>query len=195
MSVAERMCIVTRAVKPPEELVRFVLSPTDDVTPDLKRKLPGRGVWVSASRAHIELAAQKGHFSRGFKHPANCGKDLPNMVGRLLYKEATSLISLCNRAGLVISGFEKVKAQLAKGPVAAVLVASDAGEDGKNKVALKARGSGEDVKMVTIFDREDLSLALGRTNVVHAAVRKGDLADRLVRAAERYDSYNGQSAG
>lgn len=191
MSMAERMCIVTRAVKPPEELVRFVLSPSDDVTPDLKRKLPGRGVWVSASRECVELAASKGHFARGFKHQASCGGDLPGLVGRLLYKEATSLISLCNRAGLITAGFEKVSAQLAKGSIAAVLIASDAGEDGKNKVALKARGSGSRVKLLTIFDREDLSLALGRTNVVHAAVRKGDLSDHLVRAAERYDSYNG----
>ncbi|MCP5080095.1 MAG: RNA-binding protein [Alphaproteobacteria bacterium] len=191
MAMAERMCIVTRAVKPPEELVRFVLSPSDDVTPDLKRKLPGRGVWVSASKECIEVAARKGHFARGFKHQASCGDDLPDLVGRLLYKEATSLISLCNRAGLVTAGFEKVRAQLAKGSVVAVLIASDAGEDGKNKVSLKARGSGGQVKLLTIFDREDLSLALGRTNVVHAAVRKGDLTDHLVRAAERYDSYNG----
>ena len=189
--MAERMCIVTRAVKPPEELVRFVLSPSDDVTPDLKRKLPGRGVWVSASKECIEVAARKGHFARGFKHQASCGDDLPDLVGRLLYKEATSLISLCNRAGLVTAGFEKVRAQLSKGSVAAVLIASDAAEDGKNKVSFKARGSGGQVKLLTIFDREDLSLALGRTNVVHAAVRKGDLTDHLVRAAERYDSYNG----
>ena len=101
------------------------------------------------------------------------------------------MISLCNRAGLVTSGFEKVSAQLAKGSVAAVLIASDAAEDGKNKIALKARAAGAEPKILTIFTREDLSLALGRTNVVHAAVRKGDLADHLVRAAERYDCYNG----
>ncbi len=189
--MAERMCIVTRAVKAPEELVRFVLSPSDDVTPDLKRKLPGRGVWVSASKDCVEVAARKGHFARGFKAQAKCDADLPDMVGRLLYREAVNLISLCNRAGLVTSGFEKVRALLAKTPVTALLVASDAGEDGKNKVALKARGVGGEAKMLTIFDREDLSLALGRTNVVHAAVREGDLADRLVRAAERFDSYNG----
>ena len=189
--MAERMCIVTRAVKPPEELVRFVLSPSDDVTPDLKRKLPGRGVWVSASRSCIDLAARKGHFARGFKHQANCDEDLPDLVSRLLYKEATSLISLCNRAGLITNGFEKVSAHLAKGSVAAVLIASDAAEDGKNKIALKARAAGGEPKILTIFNREDLSLALGRTNVVHAAVRKGDLADQLVRAAERYDCYNG----
>ncbi|MEM8688010.1 MAG: RNA-binding protein [Pseudomonadota bacterium] len=191
MAMAERMCIVTRAVKPPEELVRFVLSPSDDVTPDLKRKLPGRGVWVSASRDIIDVAARKGHFARGFKHQAKCADDLPEMVSRLLYKEAISLISLCNRAGLVTHGFEKVSATLAKGQVAAVLVASDAADDGKNKIALKARGAGRGVKLLTIFPRDDLSLALGRTNVVHAAVHKGDLADHLVRAAERYDSYNG----
>ena len=44
----ERTCIVTRAVKPVAELIRFVLGPDDQVVPDLKHKLPGRGVWVTA---------------------------------------------------------------------------------------------------------------------------------------------------
>ena len=46
---SQRTCIVTRAKLPPDELLRFVLAPDGQVVPDLKRKLPGRGVWVQAT--------------------------------------------------------------------------------------------------------------------------------------------------
>lgn len=112
--MVERMCIVTRAVKPPEELVRFVLSPDEHVTPDLKRKLPGRGVWVTSDRTLIEQATLKGGFARGFRQKVQCDSSLPDLVRRLLHKEALDLISLCNRAGLIVTGYEKVAAALQK---------------------------------------------------------------------------------
>ena len=45
--LTERMCIVTRAVHDEDGLIRFVRSPDGYAVPDLQRKLPGRGVWVS----------------------------------------------------------------------------------------------------------------------------------------------------
>ena len=43
----ERTCVVTRAVKPGAEMIRFVAGPDGTIVPDLERKLPGRGVWVT----------------------------------------------------------------------------------------------------------------------------------------------------
>ncbi len=193
--MAERMCIVTRAVRPPEELVRFVLSPDEEVTPDLKRKLPGRGVWVTACRSDVEQAARKGLFARGFKQKAVCSPDMPDLVDRLLRKEALNLVSLCKRAGLVTTGFENVGAALVKSSVAAILSACDAADDGRQKIASKARVQKTTPEFISFLNRDELSLALGQANVVHAAVRSGDLADHLVRAAKRYSSYNGSSDG
>ena len=56
----------TRAVKPVDELIRFVVGP-DGVVPDLKRKLPGRGLWITAERAALKDAVTRNVFARGFK--------------------------------------------------------------------------------------------------------------------------------
>ena len=63
----ERTCVVTRAVKPVDELIRFVIAPDGAVVPDLKRRLPGRGVWVTATRAAVDEAVKRKAFARGFK--------------------------------------------------------------------------------------------------------------------------------
>ncbi|MCF6199646.1 MAG: DUF448 domain-containing protein, partial [Hyphomicrobiaceae bacterium] len=49
-----------------DQLIRFVLSPEQIVTPDLRCKLPGRGLWLSANRESLELAVNKNLFARGF---------------------------------------------------------------------------------------------------------------------------------
>ena len=49
----ERLCALTRAVKPVDELIRFVVGP-DGVVPDLKRKLPGRGLWITARESRAQ---------------------------------------------------------------------------------------------------------------------------------------------
>ena len=62
-----RMCALTRQVRPIDELIRFVVAPSGAVAPDLKRKLPGRGLWISASRTALKDALKRGTFSKGFK--------------------------------------------------------------------------------------------------------------------------------
>ena len=43
----ERYCALTRTLKPVDDMIRFVVGPGDEAVPDIKRKLPGRGVWVT----------------------------------------------------------------------------------------------------------------------------------------------------
>ena len=52
----ERMCIVTRERRAPEDLIRFVAGPDGSVVPDIRAKLPGRGVWVTARTEIVEAA-------------------------------------------------------------------------------------------------------------------------------------------
>ena len=66
-SATMRMCAVSRAVRPIDELIRFVASPQGDIVPDLKRKLPGRGMWVTASRQVVAEAIRRHQFSKAFK--------------------------------------------------------------------------------------------------------------------------------
>lgn len=65
----ERQCAVTREVQPVSALIRFVLDPQGEVVPDLKRVLPGRGVWITATKEVVAVAEKdrKKVFGRGFK--------------------------------------------------------------------------------------------------------------------------------
>ncbi|MGA9608709.1 MAG: DUF448 domain-containing protein, partial [Rouxiella badensis] len=58
-SATTRMCAVSRDVRPIDELIRFVVAPSGEVVADLKRKLPGRGLWISASRNMVAEAVRR----------------------------------------------------------------------------------------------------------------------------------------
>ena len=58
-----------------------------------------------------------------------------------------------------------------------LLQARDASEDGRSRLSEIARAV--EVKEVGIFDREELSMALGRDNVVHALLLKGGVLDQI----------------
>jgi uncharacterized protein len=66
----ERTCIVTRRARPVGELIRFVVAPDGTLVPDLRRKLPGRGVWVTASSAIVAEAERKRLFQKQFEGPS-----------------------------------------------------------------------------------------------------------------------------
>src|SRR3954469_8675420 len=85
-SATMRMCAVRRAVRPIGELIRFVVSPQGEVVPDLKRKLPGRGLWVTASRQTVAEAVRRNHFSRGFRRDVRAAPTLPLETENLLVR-------------------------------------------------------------------------------------------------------------
>src|SRR5687767_6184725 len=83
----ERFCAVTRTVKPVDDMIRFVLGP-DGVVPDLKRKLPGRGIWVTATKSAVTDAVARKVFARGFKRDVRVPPELPELTERLLRRAA-----------------------------------------------------------------------------------------------------------
>jgi predicted RNA-binding protein YlxR (DUF448 family) len=111
---AERLCAVTRAVKPVDELIRFVVGP-DGVVPDLKRKLPGRGLWVTAERATLKDAVARNVFGRGFKREVRVAPELVDQTERLLVRSALDALAIAGKSGLVAAGFAKTEAAI--GPV------------------------------------------------------------------------------
>lgn len=174
---AERTCIVNRTAGSPEGLIRFVVDPAGTIVPDLKAVLPGRGAWVTATRAAVSEAVRRKLFARAFKREVAVPADLADRIDHLLETQALSALSLANKAGAVITGFSKVEAAASTKEIAALVHASDAGEDGVRKQAQAVRrrlGEDEDqVARVTLFSSLQLDLALGRMNVVHAALLAG----------------------
>lgn len=198
----ERLCIVTRAVKPTAELIRFVVGPDGAVVPDLKRKLPGRGVWVTATRAQVTTAAERKVFGRSFKREVRVPPDLADLVERLLERSALDALAIAHKAGRVASGFSKVEAALAAAPVVALLHASDAAADGVRKLAAAVTRRFGDAESqpaeVKLFTSAQLDLALGRANVVHAAVLAGPASDGFLarcRSLDRFRCENGSVRG
>jgi predicted RNA-binding protein YlxR (DUF448 family) len=179
---AERTCIVTRRVLPVARLIRFVVAPDGTVVPDIRRRLPGRGVWVTADAAHVRMAEKKHLFARAFEGEVSAGPDLAGAVDRLLLAAATGALSLARKAGVVVGGFGKVEAALGRDDVAGLIHAAEAGEDGVAKLAAAARrrfGEGKP-PVIRCFTGEDLDLAFGRTNVIHAALLAGPASDNLL---------------
>ncbi|MFV0281363.1 MAG: RNA-binding protein [Rhodoblastus sp.] len=186
-----RTCIVTRRERSPDDMIRFVLAPDGTVTPDLKRRLPGRGVWTTASAEIVAQAVKRRAFDRGFKGKAAAPDDLPGLVGRLLEADCLQSLSLANKAGLVTTGFAKVEAAIAAGETIAVLHAVDGGQDGKRKIgqALRRNFAGSAPPEVECLSSGQLDLALGRTNVIHAALRAGPASVALLTRLKRLQAY------
>ena len=188
---AVRRCAVTRARRPRDELIRFVLGPDGTVVPDLKEKLPGRGVWLTAAQDTVSSAVKRKVFSRAFKSEAKVPEDLAGQVERLLTETALSALALANKAGEAAFGYAKVEEAIAGGRVLALIHAEEAAEDGCRKLDGKAFGvsGGRRIPAIRAFGADELSLATGRTNVIHAALIQGGAAQRVLAAASRLERY------
>ena len=185
-AATERLCIATRQVSPVGALIRFVIGPDGAVVPDLKRRLPGRGVWVTGRRRFVAEAVRRRLFGRGFKAEVRVSLELPHEVEQHLEQSALNALSIAHKAGLVVQGFAKVEAAIASAPLAALVRARDAGEEGSRKLtaafsradaAAEGRTEG---KIVEAFTSAQLDLALGRLNVVHAALLAGRASEAFL---------------
>ncbi|MEH2505187.1 MULTISPECIES: RNA-binding protein [unclassified Bradyrhizobium] len=178
-SATMRMCAVSREVRPVDELIRFVVAPSGEVIPDLKRKLPGRGLWVSASRRTVAEAVRRHQFTRGFKRDVRVAATLPADTEALLERSCTEALAMAAKAGQVISGFAKVEGLLEQGRAEVLVHASDGAADGIRKLdaiaGQRGRNTGEsrDLPIVSALTSAQLDLALGRSNVIHAALLAG----------------------
>lgn len=188
----ERICVVTRRKGAPGEMIRFVVAPDGAVVADVRRKLPGRGVWVTADAAAVADAVRKQAFSRGFKRKVAASPSLVEEVDRLLAEDCLQFLALANKAGQAVAGFGKVAEMIGGAGVGALIHAGEAGEDGIRKLAqcLRRRYGGDNVRpTMQLFGSEQLDLAFGRSNVVHAALAEGPTAAAFVERCRRLASY------
>ncbi len=189
----ERRCIVTGDHLPEARLYRFVASPEGKVVPDVEAKLPGRGFWVRAERKTIAQACAKGFFSRAAKTQLAAGSDLPELAEKRLVERMLALIGLARRSGELILGFDQVEQALRGGgkqvqPPGLIVEAADASSDGTRKLRGAALARIFPF-VIGAFTSVELSLALGRPNVVHAALKSGRLAERLIFEAGRLEGF------
>jgi predicted RNA-binding protein YlxR (DUF448 family) len=189
----ERCCALTRAVMPVEALVRFVVTPAGEVVPDIKRKLPGRGLWISGTRTAVSEAVKRNVFARGFKRSVRAAPDLAGSVERLMERAALDALAIAGKAGLVVTGFAKVEAALRQGDVVALIHAADGAGDGRRKLnaALRHKTAEKprEIAVIDLFSGAQLDLALNRTNVVHAALFDGPGAATFLARMARLQRF------
>jgi len=207
-SATMRMCAVSRKVRPVDELIRFVVAPSGEVVADIKRKLPGRGLWISASRQAVAEAVRRNHFSRGFKRDVRVPQTLATDTEALLARSTVEALAIAAKADQVISGFSKVEAALqtrqVRGAIRALIHAADGAEDGIRKLDAVLRqntgnkGVSTDMPVITILTSAELDLALGRSNVIHAALLAGPASRTFLSRSQtlvRYRAADDETAG
>jgi uncharacterized protein len=185
----ERRDIVSGVVMDEKRLIRFAAGPDGVVTPDLARKLPGRGLWVESTRDSVSVAAAKGLFSRAAKAKLTAPRDLADVVEAGLRRRLLEGLGLARRAGLLVSGFDSVFAAVAAGKARWLIEAADGAQDGRRKLLAKARHAERPPGLVGLFTSEQLGLALGGENVIHLALLAGPGATRWTLDVERLAGF------
>lgn len=191
-SATARMCVVTRRVRPIDELIRFVVAPSGEAIPDLKRKLPGRGLWVSASHKAVAEAAKRNLFARGFKKNVAAPATLADDTARLMVRGVIEALAIAAKAGQVVSGFTRVEDALRQRQATALIHASDGAADGIRKLDGMVRRDAADTAgspVVTVLTSDELDLALGRSNVIHAALLAGPAGKTFLSRSQTLVRY------
>jgi uncharacterized protein len=190
-SERERLCAATRTVRPISELIRFVIGPDGEPVPDLKRKLPGRGIWVTATNDALGEAIKRRAFSRGFKREIRLPPDLVARTEHLLVRAVVDALAIAGKAGLVAAGFGKTAAALEQEEVAALLHAVEAAPDGIRKLdaLLRRRSSAGVPAVVGFLTSAQLDLALNRPNVIHAALLAGPASETVLARCRRLERF------
>jgi predicted RNA-binding protein YlxR (DUF448 family) len=203
--MTERKCILSGDRADPETLIRLAVGPEGQVLPDIRAKAPGRGAWVGVSRAELEQAVVKGKLKGALARAFKTGdlqitENLPALIEDGLRKALMDRLGLEAKASMLLTGSEKIDVACRKGIVALLLHASDAAADGNRKLDQAYRvgreAEGTDLSGIVLpVDRQALSMAMGRDNVVHIAVTDSRAASRLRAALGRLESYLGCVTG
>jgi uncharacterized protein len=184
-----RLCAATRTVHPVSELIRFVVGPNGEAVADVKSKLPGRGIWVTATRDALNEAIKRKAFARGFKRDVHTPPDLIERTERLLERAVLDALAIANKAGLVAAGFGKTKGALENGVAVAILHAAEASADGIRKLDAAGRQTGGPAVAIRFLTSAQLDLALNRPNVVHAALLAGPASETFLARCRRLERF------
>ena len=203
--VPERTCILSRRTAPKDALIRLALSPDGEVAPDVRARAAGRGAWIGVARGELNDANAKGKLkgalARAFKSgEVSVPADLGSRIAAALRQAALDRLGMEARAGNLIHGSERVEAAARAGKVRLLVHAADAGEDGRKRLdqahRVGARASGGDPQSVIFPEgRSILSIALGRENVVHAALIEPAAAARVLHALARWREFIAPDGG
>jgi uncharacterized protein len=195
-----RLCIVTRQSGSVDgDLIRFVAAPDGTVVPDLKRKLPGRGCWVTAERSILEKAVAKNLFARALKTKVVVPDGLADQLDRLLAADLAGMMNMARKAGSFFSGFVKVDGMVRSGEAIAVFHSADAADDGVRKVGQARKAfhllaeTDEQIPAFRPFSAEEMVNLMGENGFIHACALAGKAGEGVVKRARMLERYRSAS--
>ncbi|ALE03396.1 RNA-binding protein [Bartonella ancashensis] len=188
-----RTCIVTRKSTSAAALIRFVVDPDNQIVPDLKANLPGRGVWISGQHTIVEEAIKRKIFDKSFKMNVKVPSNLSNIVDELLLKSALHSLSMARKAGAIVTGITKVNTAIRSGQAILILHAKEAKEDGKRKIsqaiyALQQQ-TNQNIKAISLFTNDEMGMAFGANLVIHAALLNVRAAEGFIKTIYKLIAY------
>lgn len=192
-----RTCCVTRESLPKADLIRFALGPNGEILPDIAGKAGGRGVWVAANRQVLAQAVAKNAFARALKAQVNVPDNLVEITQAHLEKRLLGALGLAMKGGHLVTGYAKVRSAIEKGKIDALIAASDGSMDGRKKMTqlLRALELEDEVPQIDLLNAEQLSLALGGKNVIHAALVGGAATKSALDRYHQLDRFMAENNG
>lgn len=208
-AAAERRCILTGETAPRRGLIRLALAPDGGIIADVGGRLPGRGAWINADRALFDSVAARGRLRGALARALrtqqfHLADDLGLRIEQALARRLLDRLGLENRAGNLVMGAGRVREALARTALAGrsgrrvhlLLHAADARPDGADRLDGMARAVAETIDTAIAhqrlpFDRDALSAALGRDNVVHVAAMDDGAAARIAADLARWQGMAG----
>lgn len=192
-----RTCCVTRESLPKSELIRFALGPNGEILPDIAGKAGGRGVWVTANKHILAQAVAKNAFARALKTQVNVPDNLVEITQAHLEKRLLGALGLAMKGGHLVTGYEKVRSAIEKEKINALIAASDGSMDGRKKITqlLRAMELEDEVPQIDFLNAEQLSLALGGKNVIHAALVGGAATKSATDRAQQLVRFSAENTG
>ncbi|MBM3623640.1 MAG: DUF448 domain-containing protein [Alphaproteobacteria bacterium] len=181
-----RTCLASGETLPRERLMRFVVGPDGHIVPDIAGKLPGRGLWLTPTRAALQTAIARKAFARGARRQVVVDSGLPDLVERQLLERAIGALGFARRGGHAVSGFAKVEERLRGRKLALIVIATDAADsDGRGKLA------GWGVRDVAFCDAATLGRIFGREDATYVGVARG-AAVSVAAAIDRLLDFRGR---
>ena len=190
----ERKDIASGELRDPSEMIRFAVSPDGDIVPDIFGKLPGRGIWVVATRDAVNTAVQSGAFPRAAKRKVKAADDLADIIEAGLSARVLGMLGMAKRAGQLESGFENVRSCARNEQMGVRIEASDGQPDGRSKIRVVAKAVAKELELpmpvlIGCYSSAELGKVVGRDYIVHACVHPGKMAKAIKAEVKRLAGF------
>ncbi len=183
----ERTCVGCRTSQPRTRLIRYVLSPQQQLLVDYRQRLPGRGVYTCCEPDCVIKAVERKQLQRGLK-AAELQLDARQLlvdIGEILLRRIENLLGMARKSGQVVSGSQAVIGGLKGGEGISFVLLSDDISAGVADKVIGAAGK-QQVEVFQLLTKGRIGEILGKGERSVAGLQSGQLSDAILLEVQRY---------